>query len=81
MFYDRAHLGSGDLLGAGVWEVDDTVELVMESLPVEEHFNIWEPADIPYRLSLSYLARMIGIDSTIVRSGAPVAVASVQGGP
>jgi hypothetical protein len=81
LFYDRAKLGFGDLLGAGVWEVDDTVELVMESLPVEEHFNIWEPADIPYKLSLSYLARMIGIDSTIVKSGAPVAVANVQGGP
>ena len=25
---------------------------------------IWDPADIPYRLSLAYLARLIGIDST-----------------
>lgn len=81
LFYDRAKLGSGDLLGADVWEADDTVELVMESLPVEEHFNIWEPADIPYKLSLSYLARMIGIESTIVKSAAPVAVAAVQGAP
>lgn len=81
LFYDRAKLGFSDLLGANVWASDDTVELVMESLPVEEHFNIWEPADIPYKLSLSYLARMIGIDSAIVKSAAPVAVANVPVGP
>lgn len=81
LFYDRARLGFGDLLGADVWDVDDTVELVLESLTADEHFSIWEPADIPYKLSLSYLARMVGIESTIVKSAAPVAVATVQGGP
>jgi hypothetical protein len=81
VFYDRAKLGFGDLLGVNVWDIDDTVELVLESLPVDEHFSIWEPADIPYKLSLSYLARLVGIESTIVKSAAPVAVATVQGGP
>ena len=76
VFYDHAVLGFGDLLGNTVWAPDDTVEIMMESLPVEEHFDIWEPADIPYKLSLSYLARIIGIDSAITVSGAPVAVAS-----
>ena len=36
----------------------------------------WEPADVPYKLSLSYLARIIGIDSALTTSGAPVAVAT-----
>jgi hypothetical protein len=80
LFYDHAVVTFGELLGTNVWAPDDTVELIMESLPVEEHFNIWETADIPYKLSLSYLARIIGIDSTLVPSAAPVTVATVPGG-
>jgi len=79
LFYDHAVLTFGELLGANVWAPDDTVELIMESLPVEEHFDIWEPTDIPYKLSLSYLARIIGIDSTLATSAAPVTVATIPG--
>jgi hypothetical protein len=75
---DRAVLRFGDLLGAGVWAPDDTVELILESLPVEEHYDIWDPTDLPYRLSLTYLARLIGIDSAIAISAPPVAVANFQ---
>jgi hypothetical protein len=75
---NRAVLRFGDLLGAGVWAPDDTVELVLESLPVEEHYDIWDPTDLPYRLSLTYLARLIGIDSAIAISAPPVAVANFQ---
>jgi hypothetical protein len=75
---DRTVLRFGDLLGAGVWAPDDTVELVLESLPVEEHYDIWDPTDLPYRLSLTYLARLIGIDSAVVISAPPVAVANFQ---
>jgi hypothetical protein len=76
LFYDHAVLGFGDLLGNNVWAPDDTVEIVMESLRVEEHFDIWDPTDIPYKLSLSYLARIIGIDSALSTATAPVAVAT-----
>jgi hypothetical protein len=81
VFYDHAILGFGDLLGGNVWAPDDTVELMMESLPVEEHFDIWQPADIPYKLSLSYLARIIGIDSAVSSSGTPVALALTRPTP
>jgi hypothetical protein len=76
--YDHAILTFGELQGAGVWSPDDTVEIVMESLPVEEHYSIWEPTDLPYRLSLTYLARVVGIDSAIVTGAAPVVVANVN---
>jgi hypothetical protein len=79
LFYDHSVLTFSELRGAGVWAPDDTVELVMESLPVEEHFDIWDPTDIPYKLSLSYLARIIGIDSTLVVPATPVTVATVPG--
>jgi hypothetical protein len=76
LFYDRAVLSFGDLLGDDVWAPDDTVEVVMESLPVQDLFDIWDPTDIPFKLSLSYLARIIGIDSSFSTTGAPVATAT-----
>ena len=30
---------------------------------MDEYHDIWDPADIPYKLSVSYLARVIGLDS------------------
>jgi hypothetical protein len=76
LFYDRASLGFGELLGEDVWGPDDTVEILMESLPVEAHHDIWEPTDLPYRTSLTYLARVVGIDSALTTPAPPVAVAA-----
>jgi hypothetical protein len=45
------------------WDEDDTVQLLPENLPVDEYHDIWDPAEIPYKLSMSYLARVIGLDS------------------
>jgi Pvc16 N-terminal domain len=77
VLHDHAVLGFGELLGDDVWMPDDTVELILESLSVEEHYDIWEPTDIPYRLSLAYLARLIGIDSTLGKGGPPVVLATL----
>jgi hypothetical protein len=72
IFYDHAVLGFSELLGDQVWSPDDTVEIMMESPRVEELFDIWDPTDIPYKLSLTYLARVIGIDSAVPTGGGPV---------
>jgi hypothetical protein len=76
LLYDHAVLKFNDLQGSGVWAPDDTVEFVLESLPVGEAYDIWDPTDIPYKLSLSYLARLIGIDSAVTTSATPIAVAT-----
>jgi hypothetical protein len=77
MFNDHAVLGFGDLAGgADDWSSDDTVEVIMESLPVEEHYDIWETTGLPYRLSLTYLARVVGIDSAASNEAAPVSQAN-----
>ncbi len=47
---------------------------MLEASPVEELYDIWEPTEIPYKLSLSYLARLIALDSPVTTSPAPVAV-------
>lgn len=60
VFYDHAELGRAALVGES-WEQDDTVQLVLDSLPLEDHYRIWDTSKIPYRLSLTYIARVVHI--------------------
>lgn len=60
VLYEHAELGAAHLVGTS-WDKNDTVQLVLESLPLEDHYRIWDANDVPYRLSLTYLARVIGI--------------------
>jgi len=71
VLYDKAELGAADLVGSS-WETDDTVQLVLESLPLEDHYRIWDANEVPYRLSLTYLARVIGISPLETTAPAPV---------
>jgi hypothetical protein len=75
--YDHTVLSFSELLGTG-WAPDDTVELVMDSVPVDQLFDIWDPSEIPYKLSLTYLARIIGIDAAAGAPIAPVNIAKIQ---
>jgi hypothetical protein len=75
VFYRHSVLNFGELLGSG-WAPDDTVEIILESVPVEEHYDIWKLTDIPYRLSLTYLVRLVGIDADQPEAPPPVAAAT-----
>lgn len=68
------------LLGTS-WDADDTVQLLPESLPVDEYHDIWEPSDIAYKLSISYMARVFALDSAIKSPFAPVQSAQFVGPP
>ncbi|HEY3857294.1 MAG TPA: DUF4255 domain-containing protein [Verrucomicrobiae bacterium] len=76
-FYDRAELGPANLSGSA-WGPDDSVQLVLETLALEEHFCIWDTVQMPYRLSLTYMARIIGIDPGEQVAAAPVVRAIFQ---
>jgi hypothetical protein len=69
--YDHAELGRSDLAGNS-WLPDDSVQLVLETLSLEEHFCIWDTVQLPYRLSLTYMARIIGIAPSVTESSSPV---------
>jgi hypothetical protein len=60
VLYEHAELGPADLVGTS-WEPNDSVQLILESLPLEDHYRIWDANDVPYRLSLTYQARVVGI--------------------
>lgn len=78
--YDRAELGAADLQG-GAWGADDSVQLILESLPIDDHFRIWETTDLPYRLSFPYLARVVGIEPGEAVAHPPVVEAWIGGRP
>jgi hypothetical protein len=79
VLYDRPELGASDLVGS-TWESDETVQLVQESLPLEDHYRVWDATKVPYRLSLTYMARVIGVSPAESLSAPPVVHAFIGGG-
>jgi hypothetical protein len=61
ILYDHAELGPNELQGNS-WSPEDSVQLLLETLPTNEHYQIWDTTKLPYRLSLTYLARVLGIE-------------------
>jgi hypothetical protein len=80
VLYDHAELGPPYLAGTS-WRPEDSVQLTMESLPIEDHTRIWDTVRKPYRLSLTYMARVIGIDPdpALAVSAPPIITAAVGG--
>jgi uncharacterized protein DUF4255 len=64
-FYDHAEISRAELVEdptAPVWETTDNVQLVLESLPVEDHYRIWDSGELDYRVSLTYRVRVLGLE-------------------
>jgi hypothetical protein len=64
VLYDHSEIGPAELQGAS-WNPGDSVQLVLDSLPVDDHYRIWETTELPYRLSLTYCARVVGIEPEV----------------
>lgn len=77
--YDHAEIGAADLQGLS-WSPGDSVQLALDSLPMEDHLRIWETTDLPYRLSLTYCARVVGIEPEIAEIVPVVTTAQFSNG-
>src|SRR5437660_1775185 len=72
---DTPILPSGLLntLTDGVFDVEETVEIVVGQLPNEEMFRIWDVLPNDYQISVPYTARIVRIDSELdQREAGPV---------
>ena len=76
--YDNAELGSTQLRGDS-WEEGDSVQIILESLPLDDHYRIWDSSSLPYRLSLTYIVRVIGIEPSEISEITPVLDAEFRG--
>ncbi|HEX2171570.1 MAG TPA: DUF4255 domain-containing protein, partial [Dehalococcoidia bacterium] len=54
------------------WTRADVVQLIPAELTNEEIMRIWDALVPPYRLSVSYIARVIRIDPDVIEPGRPV---------
>ena len=65
-FYDNAEIGRADLVDEGargpVWTPIDSMQIVLDSLPIEDQYRIWDSGESPYRLSLAYRVRIMGLE-------------------
>jgi len=64
-FYDHSEIGRAELVedpALPIWESADSVQLILESLPVEDHYRIWDSGELDYRVSLTYRVRVLGLE-------------------
>lgn len=57
------------------WGSGESVQLIPAELTTEDVMRIWDALDPPYRLSVSYVARVVRIDGEETVAGMPVVAA------
>jgi len=62
----------------GGWRNDDVVQIIPAELSNEDLMRIWDALAPDYRLSLSYIARVIRIDASNIAEGLPVVATRYQ---
>jgi hypothetical protein len=65
-------LDSSILSREAAWTAEDLIQLIPEEIETDELMRIWDTLDPKYRLSLSYIARVVRIDADQVRDERPV---------
>jgi Pvc16 N-terminal domain len=74
--HEHAELSRSELVGDS-WRTEESVQLVLDSLPPEDHYRIWDTAKMPYRLSLAYQVRVVNIDPPVSEPAARVVTAEL----
>jgi hypothetical protein len=69
----------GSILGreAG-WAAEDFIQLIPEEITTEEMMRIWDTLEPNYRLSVSYIARVVRIDPDEISDHPPVVATRVH---
>jgi Pvc16 N-terminal domain len=63
--YDQAEITAAALYDEPmqpVWGPSDSLQIVLESLPLEDHYRIWDASELAYRVSLTYRVRVLGLE-------------------
>lgn len=54
------------------WSAEEVIQIIPSELPVEDMMRIWDALAPPYRLSVSYVARLVRIDPDAIVEAGPV---------
>ncbi len=66
-FYDHAEISRAELVeesADAIWEATDNIQLILDTLPFEDHYRIWDSGELDYRVSLTYRVRVLGLEPT-----------------
>jgi hypothetical protein len=67
-------LDASSLSPEAAWSPEEVIQIIPSELPTEDMMRIWDALAPPYRLSVSYVARLVRIDpDSIVEAGPVVA--------
>ena len=69
---------SGPQLQGGLAGSSEAIKLKLAPLTLEERTRVWHAVQRPYRLSVTYEARVVTIDSTVSRTRPPVGSRDLQ---
>jgi hypothetical protein len=60
------------------WDSDEVIQLIPEEIPTEDMMRVWDTLEPDYRLSVSYIARVVRIDPADVRDERPVVATRIE---
>jgi hypothetical protein len=78
--YENAEVGRAELVDSAlqpVWGDRDSLQIVLESLPIETHYRIWDAGELGYRLSAVYRLRVASLEPLALEAGARVTEADL----
>jgi|PlaIllAssembly_1097288.scaffolds.fasta_scaffold30503_1 Pvc16 N-terminal domain len=78
--YEHAEVGRAELVDSvlqPVWGDQDSLQIVLESLPIETHYRIWDAGELGYRLSAVYRLRVASLEPLALETGARVTEADL----
>jgi hypothetical protein len=71
IFYDKAIIAGPDLKGV-LTNTSDAIKMTLAPISLEDRTRVWYSVQQPYRLSLTYEARVINLDAITSRTTKPV---------
>jgi len=70
--YQHPLLDASALSPEAAWGPDEVIQIIPSELSTEDMMRIWDALDPPYRLSVSYIARLVRLDPDSIMQAAPV---------
>lgn len=70
--HNQPLLDASVLTDKGEWTAQETVQLIPEELPLEDLMRVWDALEPSYRLSASYVARVVNIGPVEEEVAGPV---------
>ena len=70
--YEHPILDASSLSPEAGWAPDEVVQIIPSELTVHDMMRIWDAFEPPYRLSVSYIARLVRLDPDRIDAAGPV---------